>query len=79
MDASSHNLSATVSTRSCGEARQLMRQDVEGETVFYDKLDITCLWNGTYDKSPSVVSLFLRASVYSRTQKLQHDEHSGNI
>ena len=55
MVVSSRNLFATLSTRSCGEARQLMRQDEDGETVFYDKLDITCLWNGTYDKNPSVV------------------------
>ena len=40
-----------------------MRQDEDGETVFYDKLDITCLWNGTYDKNPSVVSQLLNASV----------------
>ena len=43
-----------------------MRQDEDGETVFYDKFDITCLLNGTYDKNPSVVSQFLKAPVKSR-------------
>ena len=56
-DASSRNLLPKFFTvaYSCVKARQLMRQDGEGETVFYDEFEITCLWNGTYDKNPSVV------------------------
>ena len=47
----------TTITYTCGEARQLMRQDEEGYTVYYDEFQITCLWNRTYDKNPTVVSL----------------------
>ena len=34
-----------------------MGLDGKGETVFYDEFEITCLWNGTYDKNPSAVRL----------------------
>ena len=56
-DASSRNLLPTFFTVAyrCGEARQLFRQDKEGETLFYDEFEITCLWNGTYNKNSSVV------------------------
>ena len=56
-DASSRNLLPTFFTVAyrCGEARQLFRQDKEGETLFYDEFEITCLRNGTYNKNSSVV------------------------
>ena len=54
----SRNLGVIVLTvaYSCGQARQLRGQDEGGETLFYDEFEITCLWNRTYDKNPSLVS-----------------------